>query len=279
MSPKKHPYRIADVHAHIYPDKIAEKATRSVASFYDVEMAVKAGTPEALLANGSEIGCERYLVCSVATKLEQVDSITDYIARECAAHPEFIGLGAYHPDVADPVAALDRIQDLGLRGVKIHPDFQRFDIDDPRMLPAYRELAARRLPILIHMGDDRTTFSAPKRLGHVLEQVPDLVVIAAHFGGYRAWGEAAMTFAEIRDLAGSNVHFDTSSSLYFLRPECAASLVRFFGAERMMFGVDFPMWNHARELDRFFEMGLTARENKAILYDNFARLFGLDNAC
>lgn len=276
MQPINTTYRVADVHAHIYPDKIAEKATASVARFYDVEMAVKAGTPDVLIANGSKIGCERYLVCSVATKVDQVDSICDYIAAQCAAHPEFLGLGAYHQDVTDPVATLDRIQDLGLVGVKIHPDFQHVNIDDARLMPLYRELANRKLPILIHMGDDRTDFSAPRRLVRVLDQVPDLVAIAAHFGGYRAWSDAAIAVNEFDAFAGSNLHFDTSSSLYWLRPESAAMLARHYGIERMMFGVDFPMWDHAREFERFMGMGLSEAENRAILYDNFARLFGLE---
>lgn len=273
MSPT---YRVADVHAHIYPDKIAQKATASVSRFYDIDMAVEAGTPEVLLENGSKIGCERYLVCSVATKLEQVDSIGDFIASQCDLHPEFLGLGAYHQDETDPVRALDRVQDKGLVGVKIHPDFQHVNIDDDRLMPLYRELASRKLPILVHMGDDRVDYSSPQRLVRVLDKVPDLVVIAAHFGGYRTWDEAARAVDDLDDLAGSNVHFDTSSSLFFLEPDYAADLVHHFGADRMLFGVDYPMWDHSKEFKRFLGMGLTEEENRVILYDNFAHLFGLD---
>jgi len=264
-----HGYRIADAHAHIYPEKIAEKATRAVGAFYSVEMAVRKGSPEQLLENGSRIGCSRYLVCSVATSADQVSSITDYIAEQCAAHPEFVGLGAYHQDIADPTPVLDHVQELGLRGIKLHPDFQRFDIDDPRMLPFYRECARRGLIVLFHMGDNRYDFSAPSRLVNVLDRVPDLRCIAAHLGGYMKWEDSHL-------LEGSDVYFDTSSSLWWLEPDQAASLIELFGYDKVMFGVDFPMWNHSKELDRFLGIGLSRERNQAILYDNFARLFGLE---
>lgn len=263
-----HGYRIADSHAHIYPAKIAEKATASVGTFYSVEMAVSEGSPEVLLKNGSKIGCEKYLVCSVATKADQVASITDYIAAQCAAHPEFIGLGAYHQDVKDPEWVLDRVEELGLKGVKLHSDFQKCNIDDPRLMPLYRACARRGLLVLFHMGDNRYDYSSPARLARVLHEVPDLRCIAAHFGGYMKWEDSHL-------LQGADIMFDTSSSLWWLKPEQACDLIDRFGVERVMFGVDFPMWNHSKELDRFLKLGLSREQNQAILYDNFARLFGL----
>lgn len=261
-------YRIADAHAHIYPAKIVEKATAAVGKFYNIEMAVRKGTPEMLIESGTNIGVEKYLVCSVATTAAQVESISNYIASECAAHPEFIGLGAYHQDIDDPVPVLDKVQELGLVGIKVHPDFQRFDIDDPKVMPMYEECARRGMPVLIHMGDSHYDYSALTRLARVLDHVPDLKAIAAHFGGYQRWDEA---FA----LEGANVMYDTSSSLWWLSRDRARELVEMFGVDRMMFGVDFPMWNHKKELERFFALGLSDEDNQKILYGNFARLFGL----
>ena len=269
-TPLARTYRVADAHAHIYPTKIAAKATASVGKFYNIEMAVEDGLPETLLAKGATINCKTFLVCSVATKAEQVMSITDYIAGECAAHPEFIGLGAYHQDVTDPVPVLDHIQELGLVGVKVHPDFQQFDIDDPKVMPFYEECAKRDMPVLIHMGDPRYDYSAPIRLARVLDHIPDLKAIAAHFGGYQRWDEVGV-------LAGSNAMFDTSSSLWWISREKANELIDLFGVDHMMFGVDFPMWDHKKEFERFLAVGRTEKENQKILYDNFARLFALED--
>ena len=69
---------------------------------------------------------------------------------------------------------------------------------------------------------------------------------------------------------------DTSSSIAFIgRDEALKSIYR-FGIDRVMFGTDFPMWRASEELERFFGLGLSESENRAILYGNFARLYKLD---
>lgn len=262
-------YPAADAHAHIYPEKIAEKATASVGSFYGLHMEY-VGLPSVLARRGREAGIDRFLVCSVATKAEQVSSINRFIAGTCKQYPQFVGLAAWHQDLEDVPAGLDGIQALGLRGIKLHPDFQAFNIDDPAMLPLYRGAAERGLPILFHMGDDRTDFSAPIRLARVLDKVPELVCIAAHLGGYTQWRAAREC------LRGGRVYTDCSSSLAFLTREEARESIAHFGPERVMFGTDFPMWPVEEELARFFALGLTQEENAQILYGAFAGLFGLE---
>lgn len=259
-------YRAADMHAHIYPGKIAEKATASVGNFYHMEME-SVGLPHVLAEHGKMAGIDRFLVCSVATKVAQVRSINEFIARKCSEYPCFTGLAAWHQDIENIEDELDDIQQKGLKGIKLHPDFQEFTIDDEKMLPFYRAAHARGLPILFHMGDYRTDFSSPYRLMRVLEKIPDLTCIAAHLGGYTEWENARKT------LSGTNVYVDTSSSLFALSREQARESIEHFGVEHTMFGTDFPMWEPKEELERFFALGLSEAENKAILYDNFARLF------
>ncbi|WP_249281990.1 amidohydrolase family protein [Ligaoa zhengdingensis] len=259
---------IADAHAHIYPGKIAEKATASVGDFYHIGMN-RIGYPHTLLESGTQAGIGRFLVCSVATKPEQARSINDFIAQKCGQYPQFLGLAALHPAQTDWAEEIDRAISLGLRGFKFHPDFQRFNIDDDSMLPLYRKVRETGLPILFHMGDDRYDYSAPQRLAHVLEEVPGLCCIAAHFGGYQRWSDAA------KYLVGEQLYFDTSSSLWRLTPEEAVGLIHHFGADHMMFGTDFPMWEPRVELERFLALDLTEQEQDKILYQNFERLFGV----
>ena len=90
-------FEIMDAHTHIFPSKIAEKATVNIGHFYDIPMAEQ-GSAEQLLASGAQIGTKRYLVCSTATTSHQVTSINDFIAEECGKHPEFFGFGTLHPD-------------------------------------------------------------------------------------------------------------------------------------------------------------------------------------
>ena len=262
-------YRAADAHAHIYPGKIAEKATASVGDFYHIPMH-NVGLPHVLAQRGGEAGIDRFLVCSVATKVEQVRSINQFIQEKCQKYPQFIGLGAWHQDITDISGEMDDIQARGLRGIKLHPDFQEFMIDDPKMLDVYREAHRRGLPILFHTGDSRTEFSSPHRLMNVIDKLPDFTCIAAHLGGYSEWEEAR------RELSGTNVYIDTSSSLFKISPEEAKENIAHFGVDHTMFGTDFPMWDPKEELERFFALGFSQEENQAMLYDNFARLFQLD---
>ena len=263
-------YRAADAHAHIYPGKIAEKATGSVGEFYHIPMQ-NVGLPHILAQRGEEAGIDRFLVCSVATKVEQVRSINQFIQEKCQKYPQFIGLAAWHQDVADIQREMDDIQRRGLRGIKLHPDFQRFYIDDERMLPVYEEAHRRGLPILFHTGDSRTDFSTPRRLMNVLEKIPDFTCIAAHLGGYSEWEDAR------RELSGTNVYIDTSSSLFAVTPEQARKSIDHFGVEHTFFGTDFPMWSPKEELERFFALGYGQEDNRKMLYGNFARLFRLED--
>ena len=166
-------YRAADAHAHIYPEKIAEKATASVGAFYDLNMD-NVGLPSVLLEQGGGAGIDRFAVCSVATKVEQVRSINSFIEGECKRHPEFVGLGAWHQDIEDIEGELYDIERRGLRGIKLHPDFQEFRIDDPKLMPFYRAAHRRGLPILFHTGDKRKDFSSPRRLARLLDRLPEL---------------------------------------------------------------------------------------------------------
>lgn len=226
------------------------------------------GSADELVSSGDAIGVERYVIHSTATRADQVASINDFVAGEVARESRFVGFGTMHRDFPEPEAEIARIAAAGLRGVKLHPDFQRFPVDDPKMDAVYAELAARGLPVLVHAGDRRFDFSGPRRIARVLDRHPGLTLIAAHFGGYTEWEDA------LGLLAGRNLFMDTSSTLWKLEPERALGIIRKHGTERFLFGSDFPMWDHRTELARFLSLGLSDAENRAILGENAARLLG-----
>ena len=259
---------IIDFHAHIYPEKIAEKATKAISDFYSAPM-VYNGKCEELLESGAKIGVVKYIVHSTATKPMQVESINDFIAAAKDEHPEFIGFGTMHPDYNNFEDELKRVVSLGLRGIKLHPDFQKFQIDCLKMDDVYEVMADLKLPVLVHAGDCRYDYSGPKRIRNVLEKHPNLTVIAAHFGGYTEWD------ASLEYLVGQKVYFDTSSSLWKLPLEKANAMIKKHGVEQFLFGSDFPMWDHEDELSRFNQLDLNAEEKQAILYDNAAKLLKL----
>lgn len=134
---------IIDTHAHIYPDAIALKAAASIGKFYDIPMDLD-GTVDTLLRHGDQAGIDRFLVQSVAVTWERAHSINDFIARSVNEHPDrFVGFGAMHPDHPEMEKELDRILSLGLKGVKLHPDFQRFCLDDPNAVKLFEAMAER----------------------------------------------------------------------------------------------------------------------------------------
>lgn len=261
---------ICDAHNHIFPGKIAEKATDSIGHFYGYPMCATA-TSENLLRKGSAVGVDTYLVCSSAVTPGQVESINDFIAGECRSNPSFFGLAAMHPGYEAYEKELDRAVSLGLHGVKLHPDFQKFRIDDEAAIPLYRAMAKRNLPVLFHMGDARYDFSAPERLARVMRLVPDLKVQAAHFGGHRCWDRV-----KCLDRTSENLVLDTSSALFWLKKEEARELIDYFGYEKFLYGTDFPMWDAASELQRFLALDLDEQQNRAILGENFKRFYGIE---
>ena len=263
-------YALADAHTHIYKPKIAQKASAAIGEFYEIPMSTSDAVSETLLERGASIGVDRYLVCSAATTVEQVGTINHFIAEECAAHPEFVGLGTAHPEVDDMQALVEEIAELGLYGIKLHPDFQKFYIDDARMIELYKAATERGLVMMFHVGDERYDFSSPASLLRALDKVPDMKCHAAHFGCCLIWKRRPL------ELAGAPIVFDTSSMLPWATKEEVLELVELLGWEKLMWGTDFPMWGHRKEMERFMALGLSHEQNKAIFYDTFAKFYGLD---
>lgn len=263
-------YPIIDSHCHVYPDKIADKAVESIGGFYDLPMYYD-GKTSTLIKYGAEIGVKHYIIFSVATTPAQVQSINRFIAETASASDGLMtGLGTLHPDSDNIEADVEQIFSLGLKGVKMHPDFQKFRINDEKCDKIY-SLCQGKLPVYLHTGDSRYDFSNPDNMIPVLEKYPELIVIGAHFGGWSCWKEAAEKLSKYK-----NFYVDCSSSFDWLAPDQARELVRSYGADRVLFGTDFPMWSHKKELESFLAMGLPEEEKKKILFENAIRLFSLE---
>ncbi|MDR0998823.1 MAG: amidohydrolase family protein [Treponema sp.] len=262
---------VIDFHAHIYPDRIAPKAVENIGAFYTLPMQGD-GTVKGLLESAGKDGIDRrgisrFVVFSAAAAPGQVSNINNYIASVCAEHPELTGFGTLHPGQDDPEAEIGRFTGLGLRGVKFHHDMQRIDIDDRKMMDLYALLEGK-YPVVFHAGDYRYGYSHPSRLARVLDSFPKLTVVAAHFGGWSVFDLALEYFRQ------RFCYFDISSSLPFLGKKRACELIRIYGAERFLFGSDYPMWNPARCLEEFLELDLSERERELILHRNAEGILG-----
>ncbi len=262
--------KIFDAHVHIFPEKIAEKATNATGDYYGVPM-YSVGTLQNILKEVRSGKITKCLIHSTATKSEQVKSVNDYISSLCREYSnEFIGFGTIHPDFEDIPAEVNRIIDLGLYGIKIHSDFQHFALDDEKAFPIY-ESAKGKLPILFHIGDRNTDFSHPKKLRKIHDIFPDLTIIAAHLGGYSVWDEGDKYLAGL----DGNIYFDVSSALEFMDLNQAKRIILKHGTDRILFGSDFPMHDPKNTLRLLESLKLSDSDMEKILYKNAENLLNI----
>lgn len=262
--------KIIDAHCHIYPEKIAQKAVQAIGDFYSIPMTYD-GLTSTLKREGAKIGVTKYVVHSLATTPHQVQRINDFILSQIRSDNDLIGFATLHQDLTEDEMRVEMERVLPeMKGVKLHPDFQRFYVDDENNFKIFRAIDGR-VPILFHAGDARYTYSAPERIARVAKEFPNQLFIAAHFGGFRCW-------SDIEVYSGlDNVYFDTSSTLSFIRKEDALSAIRKFGAEKFIFATDFPMWDYEEEFKRFNSLGLNSREKELILYKNASKLLKIED--
>ena len=258
--------QVTDIHAHVFPDPIAGKAAGSIGAFYHMPVRQE-GTVGQLLEAEQEAGIGQACIHSVALTPHYVDSINRFIANAVKQNPDLLtGFGAIHPDCTDIPGLIREIREMGLKGLKIHPDMQKFALDSPAAMEMFAAIEGE-LPIIIHTGDPRFEYSNPRRMKKVLDAFPKLVCVCAHLGGWSEWDDAC------KMLTGyENVYVDTSSSLYTLRPEEARRIIRCYSRERVLFGTDYPMWVPSEELERFLKLELTEEENEEILCLNAKNL-------
>ena len=266
-------YKMIDIHTHTYPDAIAAKAKVNLEKFYEFECE-GLGTVDDLAESSRAAGVCGVLMLSVATNAKQVRHVNEFAKTSLDSMLErgfeALSFGSIHQDCEDLVAELDYIKGLGLAGIKIHPDIQGVNIDDPKMYELY-SLIEGVFPIYFHMGDNRPQyrFSEAQRLIKIMKEFPKLQVVAAHLGGYKAWDEGT----ELVKVGRDNIMFDSSSSLWAMSAEEADRVISKLGTEKIMFGTDYPV-NHAKtELELFMKLALTEKQREDIFYNNAKSFF------
>ena len=260
-----------DIHTHAFHPKIAHKAVDHLNSFYSITCSGD-GTIANLLEREQEAGLEKCVVLCAATAPAQVIPANNYAISLQREHPEqVIAFGTVHPAYENWENELARIKAAGIRGIKLHPDFQSFWLDDPRLLPIF-ETAQKDFVFEIHIGDKTTPDknpSCPYKLASIMRQFPDIRVIAAHFGGYRMWSHALEVFS---GSTFENLWFDTSSTTPFATPELAHKLLNTFPRERILFGTDWPLYDPVEELQRLQTLGGLSDSEMEVIMSNASAL-------
>ncbi|OPZ86380.1 MAG: Amidohydrolase [bacterium ADurb.Bin429] len=263
---------IIDIHTHTFPDALTERAIAQLSARAGVP-AYTDGTCDGLRASMARAGVGVSCVMPVATKPAQVRAINAWAAEVNARCADLICFGVLYPGAEGWEAEIAQLVADGIRGVKLHPDYQDFFVDEPRAIELFRAIADAGLILLVHAGVDiglpPPTHCPPDRLARALDAAPNLTVIAAHMGGFRQWEDVHYY------LAGRDLYLDTCYTLPELGPEPMTALIRAHGPERVLFGTDSPWADQAADIAALRALPLTETEHTAILSENARRLLGL----
>jgi len=260
---------VIDVHTHAYPRPLAERAVAMVRE-YGVRP-VMDGTVEALLASMDRNGIEASVVCSIATRPGQFATLLGWCRGIRSAR--IIPFPSVHPDDPQALQQLDRVAAEGFRGVKLHPYYQGFDLDDSRLFPVYGRIEALGLVLLMHTGYDlafaRLERAGPARVVKVIERFPGLKMVTTHFGGWEDWERVEEL------LLGRPVYMDVSHSEDQIGDDRARRFLASHPAEFLLFGSDAPWSDPRRIRDWVRELLPEEGRLRALFHDNARRLLGL----
>ena len=267
---------VIDFHTHIFPDALAPKTIPHLAKVSGVD-AFTDGTADGLRASMDAAGIDWSVVLPVVTKPSQFDSIQRFAVQINAQHDRLISFGGIHPDCEDIEQKLDAIVSLGLKGIKLHPDYQGVFIDDERYVRILQAAVDHDLLISIHAGVDiglpEPVHCPPDRMRRVLDRLSMNTdhprIILAHTGGFGQWDDVE------RLLVGQPIWLDLSFTIGYIDDTQLVRIIRAHGADCVLFATDSP-WSHQRNtLDHIRSLPLSSQELERILYANATKLLGI----
>ena len=261
-----------DFHVHAFADKIAHRTIAALREDAWTEPATD-GTMSDTEQTMQKWGVDGFVVLSIATKPSQHLVCNNWAASVKSDH--VFPFGSVHPDGEDALAELERIKALGLYGVKLHPDYQGFFVDEERLFPIYRKCGELGLPIILHAGFDpvspQNIHCTPAMSAYILDKFPDTQFILAHLGGNALWRDVE------RLLAGQfgNLWMDTSLTGTFVEEEQLARIIEKHGADKILLASDCPWDTTDKTIAKLKRLGLSPADEHAIFAGNAERLLGL----
>ena len=275
---------IIDFHTHVYPDAVAPKALAHMGGLAHCSFYTD-GTVSGLTGSMADAKIDYSVVLPVVTNPIKAKSIND-ISILSTGKNGLIYFGGIHPDTENYREELDRLASAGIKGFKIHPQYQNTPIDDIRYLRILEYAAKLGLIVVTHAGVEAAypdrNLSNPKMIRNVLRQVEGLTMVASHMGGVFCWDHVA------ENLLDTGVYLDASCVLgplkrsnkqnekfNLMRQESFISLVQQFGAERILFGSDTPWVSQKDSAETFINLPISEEKKACILYQNAKRLLGM----
>ncbi len=242
---------IIDIHTHAFPDHIAAAAIPALEKEGNIKSYLD-GTVSGLLASMDRSGIEQSVLCSIATRPDQFASILDW--SKTIRSERIIPFPSLHPNDPRLLAHLQTIHDEGFKGVKMHPYYQEYFLDDGRLFELYGKMSELGMVLVIHAGYDiafpRIRRADPQRILDVCRQFPDLKLIATHLGGWDEWADVR------RLLTGEPIYMEISFALDFLDQIRLRDILLSHPPEYLLFGTDSPWTDQATTLKMLGKLGL-----------------------
>ncbi|HHB75058.1 MAG TPA: amidohydrolase [Desulfobulbus sp.] len=256
-----------DFHTHAFPDQIAPMAIQALEKKGNVKAYLN-GTVDDLLSSMDRAGIERSVVCSIATRPEQFHPILNW--SQSIKSERIIPLPSVHPRDPEIMAHLLEIKDQGFIGLKMHPYYQDFFLDDPQLMDLYRRISELDLLLVMHTGYDigypRIRRADPERILNVVREVPELRLITTHLGGWDEWTDVRKL------LTGKPIYMEISFALDFLDQIRLRELIENHPPEFILFGTDSPWADQATTLKMLSKLGLDADLFNRIVRENGLQL-------
>ena len=262
---------VIDFHTHCFPDKISQKTIEKLSFVSGGLIPQTDGTKASLLQLMKKDGVDKSVVLSIATNANQQRNVNDFAIS--LKSEELIPFGSVFPFSEDWEEELKRLKDNGIKGIKMHPDYQQFFVDDERLFPIYKKIEKLEFILIFHAGEDfgfpPPYHATPERLKKVVEFI-ETPVVCAH------WGSLSMGEEVLKNLCKrDNCYFDTAFGYGTMPKDMALRILDKKGTDRIIFGSDCP-WNAPSwDIGMIKTMGLTPDEEDKIFYKNAEKLLRL----
>lgn len=282
---------IIDIHTHIFPDKIAERALGSLSGSSHVKPSAS-GTMEGLLFSMEDAGIDISVALNVATNIDQVPKLNKLAISQVAINPKIIMFGAMHPDFPDKEKELVSLKEAGVLGIKLHPLFQNRDIKDKGYQEIFKICNDLDLIVLTHAGMDISypgvDLCNPRDLRDIADRFPDLRLVLAHMGGWMQWDivmsclvdtgvlvDTAYSIGRMNPVSGEADKIQFGKELLIMEDEDFVKMVESFGADRVLFGSDSPWASQYYMVEKIQNLPLSNENKDLIFYKNSAKLLGI----
>lgn len=261
---------VIDFHTHAFPEKIAKAAIEKLSFASGGLIPQTDGTMEGLKARMKSDGADKSVALAIATNEKQQQAVNDYIkSQECE---EIIPFGSVYPWAENALEELQRIKSMGMKGIKLHPEYQQFFVDDEKMKPLYKKISELGLIVLFHAGEDMgypaPYHATPERLRKAAKWI-DSPMVCAH------WGGANMGEDVLKYLCDIPVYFDTAFGYAAMPKDRAQRILDKKGAEWILFGSDCPWHAPSWDMRMIETLDLSESDKEKIYHINAEKLLGI----